>query len=96
MAMADASSTEPDALASLEERILRAVQLVTELRSENEALRKQIEAETSDRESSAASLAQLRSDNERLSDELETLRAERKQVRTRIEKLLGQIDLLAT
>jgi len=31
----------------------------------------------------------------RLSDELDDLRGERKQVRTRIEKLLNQLDLLS-
>ncbi len=31
----------------------------------------------------------------RLSDELDDLRGERKQVRTRIEKLLSQLDLLS-
>jgi hypothetical protein len=31
----------------------------------------------------------------RISEELESLRSERKQVRTRIEKLLGQMDLLS-
>ena len=31
----------------------------------------------------------------KLRDEIEELRSERKQVRTRVEKLLGQMDLLA-
>ena len=34
------------------------------------------------------------SENARLAGELDHLRSERKQVRTRIEKLLGQMDLL--
>ncbi len=60
------SQQELDALASLEERITKAVELVTTLRAERDAA----------------------------IQELEELRSERKQVRTRIEKLLGQMDLL--
>ena len=96
MATPDTSSrTEPDALASLEERILRAVQLVSQLRSENENFRKQIEADSAERDSAATAMAALRSDNERLNQELDALQSERNQVRTRIEKLLGQMDLLS-
>jgi len=61
------SQQELDALASLEERITKAVELVTTLRAERDAA----------------------------VQELEELRSERKQVRTRIEKLLGQMDLLS-
>ena len=39
--------------------------------------------------------AAARAEAARLSGELKTLQAERKQVRTRIEKLLGQIDQLS-
>jgi chromosome segregation ATPase len=62
-----------DNLASLEERINRAVQVITNLRSENDDLRRRVGA---------------------LEEELNTLRGERKQVKTRIEKLLSQLDLL--
>jgi len=68
------SQQELDALASLEERITRAVQLVTTLR-----------AEKADAEAQRDAAIQ----------ELDELRSERKQVRTRIEKLLGQMDLLS-
>ncbi len=64
---------EVDSLAGLEDRILKAVQLVSRLRLEKEAALKE---------------------NQQLNDELEALRAERKQVRGRIEKLLGTIDTL--
>lgn len=64
---------ETDSLAGLEERIIRAVQLVQRLRQEKDA-----------------ALAE----NARLNEELEALRAERRQVRGRIEKLLGHIDTL--
>ena len=64
---------ETDSLAGLEERILRAVQLVQRLRQEKDAALKE---------------------NATLNEELEALRAERRQVRARIEKLLGHIDNL--
>jgi regulator of replication initiation timing len=64
---------ETDSLAGLEDRIVKAVQLVQRLRQEKDAALKE---------------------NARLNEELEALRSERKQVRGRIEKLLGQIDTL--
>ena len=66
---------QADALQSLEDRILRAVELIAELRSKNES---------------------LQAENTRLSAELETVNSERAQVRSRIEKLLGQLDTLAS
>ncbi len=68
------SQQELDALASLEERITRAVELVMTLRAEK---------------------ADLEAQRDAAIQELDELRAERKQVRTRIEKLLGQMDLLS-
>jgi len=70
-----------DTLASLEERITRTVDLVTQLRADNQALETELQT--------------ARTETERLSQELEEVRAERKQVRARIEKLLGQMDLLS-
>jgi FtsZ-binding cell division protein ZapB len=70
-----------DSLTSLEERIQRAVQWVAQLRQEKEA------------EKEAA--AQAKAEADRLAQEVKTLQAERKQVRARIEKLLGQIDQLS-
>jgi chromosome segregation protein len=64
---AAAQAVQEDVLASLEERITRAVQVLTSLREENQ----------------------------QLSEEVDTLRGERKQVKTRIEKLLTQLDLLS-
>lgn len=79
---------ETDSLASLEERIVQAVQLVTRLRQEKEAA-------VADKQAALQKVADLQSRNSQLSSELETVRAERKQVRVRIEKLLGQIDQLS-
>ena len=64
---------ETDSLAGLEERVMKAVQLVQRLRQERDAAVKE---------------------SERLSEEVDALRSERKQVRGRLEKLLGQIDTL--
>jgi uncharacterized coiled-coil DUF342 family protein len=72
---------EVDALSSLEERIQRAVQWAAQLRQEKQAA---LEA-----------AAEARAEADRLAQEVKTLQAERKQVRSRIEKLLGQIDQLS-
>ena len=73
-----ATEQEIDALSGLEERVQKAVQLVNRLREEKEA--------------ALADAANARAEIARLSDEVKHLQAERRQVRTRIEKLLGQID----
>jgi predicted nucleic acid-binding Zn-ribbon protein len=72
---------EQDSLSTLEERIQRAVQLVAKLRQEKEA--------------ALAEAADAKADAARLTDEVKALQQERKQVRSRIEKLLGQIDQLS-
>jgi FtsZ-binding cell division protein ZapB len=72
---------EEDALASLEERIRRTVELVTSLREERDAA-------VAERDAARIEMKKLR-------DEVESMRGERKQVRTRIEKLLGQMDVLS-
>lgn len=75
------TTEENDALQSLEERILRAVDLLAQLRQEKDAAVKAND--------------ELKAENARLAQELESLQSERKQVRSRIEKLLGQMDTLA-
>ena len=72
---------EMDSLASLEDRITRAVELVANLRAEKTDLEAQLRSALEDRDS--------------YRQELDELRSERKQVRSRIEKLLGQMDLLS-
>ena len=72
------SEQETDALSGLEDRIQKAVELVIRLREERDIALQ----EAADSQAQAA----------RLSEELKSLQAERKQVRSRIEKLLGQID----
>jgi len=71
---------QEDSLSSLEDRIQRAVQLLGRLRQERDA--------------ALDEAAQSRAQASRLAEQVKVLEAERKQVRTRIEKLLGQIDQL--
>jgi FtsZ-binding cell division protein ZapB len=77
----NATQQELDSLAHLEERITRAVELVGSLRSEKATLESQLSSAIAERDAAR--------------QELDDLRSERKQVRTRIEKLLGQMDLLS-
>jgi len=70
-----------DSLGSLEERIQQAIQLVSRLRAEKEAAEEQA--------------AEAKAEASRLAEEVQALHSERKQVRQRIEKLLGQIDQLS-
>ncbi len=72
---------DADTLSSLEERIQHAIELVTRLRKEKEA--------------ALDEAAEAKAASARLSEEVKSLHAERKQVRSRIEKLLGQIDQLS-
>jgi len=72
---------ELDSLSGLEERIVKAVELIARLKKEKEA--------------AVSEAAVARAQAARLAEEMESLRGERKQVRTRIEKLLGQMDLLS-
>jgi FtsZ-binding cell division protein ZapB len=77
----NATQQELDSLGHLEERITRAVELVSRLTAEKLSLESQVAAAIAEQDS--------------MRQELDELRSERKQVRTRIEKLLGQMDLLS-
>ena len=98
-----------DTLTNLEERITRAVQAITQLRGENQQLQERLASTQSEleitktaRDEAQTVSAEFQKDNAELSaklkqtqDELNGLRGERKQVKARIEKLLGQLDLLS-
>ena len=86
-AAAHAPVPDDDALAILEDRIRRTVELVATLRAERDAAVAEMEAA---RNAAGSALT----DSQKIRQELESLRNERKHVRTRIEKLLGQMDLL--
>jgi predicted nucleic acid-binding Zn-ribbon protein len=79
--MSSAAVQDIDSLGSLEQRIQQAIELVSRLRSEKTAA----EEEAAEAKAEAA----------RLAEEVQALQAERKQVRQRIERLLGQIDQLS-
>jgi FtsZ-binding cell division protein ZapB len=73
---------EADALSSLETRIQRAIEMVAHLRAEKEAALEEV--------------AEAKAEIIRLTEDNRLLHVERKQVRSRIEKLLGQIDQLSS
>jgi FtsZ-binding cell division protein ZapB len=72
---------EIDSLDALEQRIHQAIDLVASMRR--------------DRDAALAEASGLREKLAGLTREVEALRAERVEVRSRITKLLGQIDSLA-
>jgi FtsZ-binding cell division protein ZapB len=78
---------ENDPLDHLEERIQKAVALVSRLRDEKLSNEKVVDALRVD-------LEEAQNTNTRLAAEVEALRQERQLVRTRLEKLLGHIDQL--
>lgn len=86
-------NADVEILSSLEERIRKAVELVAALRKENEGLTAKLEQAVAGREAAEKLAAKTGDTASVLRKEIETLQAERKQVRTRIEKLLGQMDL---
>lgn len=86
---------DQDTLSGLEERILKAVELVGQLRQRNESLQRQLAEADAARAEAEKAAADARAEAARIAGEMESLRSERKQVRTRIEKLLGQMDLLS-
>jgi len=79
---------EEDSLASLEDRILRTVELVNTLRVERDEA-------VADRDAARKAAGAATAEAQKLRQEIDELRGERKQVRVRIEKLLGQMDLLS-
>ena len=79
---------EDDPLGSLEDRIRRTVAMVSTLKAERDAA-------VAELDSAKRLAASSQSEAQKLRAELDGLRSERKQVRVRIEKLLGQMDLLS-
>jgi FtsZ-binding cell division protein ZapB len=87
--MAASAWEEPgaDPLAQLEERIREAVEVIPQLRQEKDSA-------LAERDEALGQLQDAQSKIGKLTKELETLRQERQQVRARIEKLLGNLDVL--
>lgn len=97
--MKAAVEMESDSLASLEERILKAVELVGQLRRENANLQKENTALAEDKDKALAAhqasseeAAGHKAEAERLAQELEALRGEQKNVRMRVAKLLELVE----
>ncbi len=87
--------SELDSLASLEERITKAVEVVSGLRNERDAAHQELETALTALDAAKAEAVAATEQGKKAVLELEDLKNERKQVRTRIEKLLGQMDLLS-
>jgi chromosome segregation ATPase len=86
---------EIDSLHGLEDRILKAVDLIQKLKEENRSLREQLKDSEAEVRKVTAALEGFQSATSSSEKELDLLRSERKQIKNRIEKLLGQMDRLA-
>ena len=82
----DDAGTDP--LTSLEQRIQKAVEIIPRMREERDAA-------VQDKKEAVREAAEARAKLEELTAEVDTLRQEREQVRTRIETLLGHMDVLS-
>jgi FtsZ-binding cell division protein ZapB len=80
---------EVDPLGRLEARIVQAADVVARLRQQKDTA-------LGERDTALREAAEAKKLASKLSKELETLRAERQEVRARIERLLGQMDLLGS
>jgi FtsZ-binding cell division protein ZapB len=85
---------EIETLGDLEERIRRAAELVAGLRAERSELVQQRDAANAARDRAEREAADAKAATSKLIAEIDQLRSERKQVRERVEKLLGQMDLI--
>lgn len=89
------TAADQDALSTLEERILRAVDVVNQLRSEKQSLAGEKAQLLSEKQSLEAEVARTHEQMRQLQDELSALRDERQQVKSRVERLLGQLDSIS-
>lgn len=85
---------ETDPLGDLEDRILRTAELVRSLRSECDEAVAARGVALSERDAARDAAREAIAATDALRREIESLKAERNQVKTRIEKLLGQMDQL--
>lgn len=84
-----------DSLSNLEERISRAVELVIQLRKDNQDLTQRLETALAERDTARGETLAALEHGEKLDHELDEMRSDRAQVRSRIEKLLSQMDVLS-
>jgi Rad3-related DNA helicase len=83
-----------DEFSALEERILKAVNLVKRERLARAAAEERAALAESKASGEVLSVEKLKKDAENLQKEVEILRAERDNVRQRVERLLSQLDAL--
>lgn len=83
-----------DAFAALEERVLRAVEMVKAERAARAAAEARSAALEAELVASAPRAEQVNRELTLLHDEVAALRAERQMVRERVERMLGQFDAL--
>lgn len=83
-----------DEFSALEERILRAVNLVKRERLARAAAEERATLAENRANEQTNSVEEHKKETENLQKEVETLRAERDQVRQRVERLLTQLDAL--
>ena len=93
--MAAPREQELDSLSNLEERITRTVELVNSLRHERDELAQRVGSLEAERNTAQEEMRASAARADGLAHELEELRNERQEVRTRIEKLLGQMDVIS-
>jgi FtsZ-binding cell division protein ZapB len=86
------AAQDTDALLHLEERILRAIDLVNSLRADKQGLLSERAKLISEKEALETELLNTQAEVEELQSQLAALREERKEVKGRIERLLGQMD----
>jgi len=92
-------AAEQDVFDQLEQRIQRAVAHTVQLRAENERLRQELEGleiRATVAEAATADAVQMKTSLQKLESEVTTLQKEREGVRSRVERLLKQIDSLST
>jgi FtsZ-binding cell division protein ZapB len=87
--MESLTEQELDALSILEARIAKAAAALAQIRKERDTAREEAELLRLERDELQERIAKMES-------EREALQSERKVVRTRIEKLLGQMDLISS
>ena len=83
-----------DHLAALEERVIKAVTLITELREEREIIMQDLETAIAGRQSAEQTISEREDEIRRLQSELDALRGQQHEVRERVQKALGQLDAL--
>lgn len=89
------SSTEMDDFAALEQRVLRAVELLKSERAARTAAEARVSELLRELDEKSALLEDRAADLGRAESEVESFKTERNVVRTRIERLLGQLDDIA-